>query len=205
MFQVPTVLFVCTANLYRSRVAEALFNHHAQARSLGWCAFSRGLDPRMTEMDGLAPHAETALRDLQTERHHTAATKTPLTAEDLATRGGLVIATGGGMLIRAAARDALASTGRIFCLTAEPATIVARVVADGVDERPLLTGVDPERRDQEPQHDEPPHRVSQLRGTPGEQGGRTENQEEEERALPDLLQQRVQQITHCSSSSRSRL
>ena len=84
MLQVPTVLFVCTANLYRSRVAEALFNHHAQARSLGWCAFSRGLDPRMTEMDGLAPHAETALRDLQIERHHTAATKTPLTAEDLA-------------------------------------------------------------------------------------------------------------------------
>ena len=67
-------------------------------------------------------------------------------AEDLAARSGLVIATGGGMLTRAAARDALASTGRIFCLTAEPATIVARVTADGIDERPLLAGADPEQR-----------------------------------------------------------
>ncbi len=67
-------------------------------------------------------------------------------AEELAARADLVIATGGGMLTWAAARDVLAATGRIFCLTAEPETIVARVVADGVDERPLLAGADPEQR-----------------------------------------------------------
>lgn len=67
-------------------------------------------------------------------------------AEELASRRGLVIATGGGMLTRARARDALVRSGRIFCLTAEPATIVARVRADGVDERPLLAGADPEQR-----------------------------------------------------------
>ena len=67
-------------------------------------------------------------------------------AEELAAEADLVIATGGGLMTRAAARDALAATGRIFCLTASPATIVERVMADGVEERPLLAGADPEQR-----------------------------------------------------------
>ena len=83
MFQIPTVLFVCTANLYRSRVAEALFNHQAQNEGLGWCAFSRGPTPEMTEMTGLAPHARQGLETRCSGLHHTAADKTPLQAEDL--------------------------------------------------------------------------------------------------------------------------
>lgn len=83
MFRIPTVLFVCTANLYRSRVAEALFNHHAQNDGLGWCAISRGLTPEMTTMDGLAPHAREALEARGIELHHTATGKTPLQAGDL--------------------------------------------------------------------------------------------------------------------------
>lgn len=38
----PLVLFICTGNYYRSRFAEALFNHHARRRGLRWRAFSRG-------------------------------------------------------------------------------------------------------------------------------------------------------------------
>ncbi len=38
-------MFLCTGNYYRSRFAEAWFNHHAPAQGLaGWSAFSRGLE-----------------------------------------------------------------------------------------------------------------------------------------------------------------
>lgn len=37
-----TVLFLCTGNYYRSRYAEALFNHRASELGLGWRALSRG-------------------------------------------------------------------------------------------------------------------------------------------------------------------
>src|SRR5205814_8470782 len=39
------VLFLCTGNYYRSRHAEAVFNHHAHAFGLGWRAESPGLAP----------------------------------------------------------------------------------------------------------------------------------------------------------------
>jgi protein-tyrosine phosphatase len=38
-----TVLFLCTANYYRSRFAEILFNYVAADRNLKWVAESRGL------------------------------------------------------------------------------------------------------------------------------------------------------------------
>ena len=37
------VLFICTGNYYRSRFAEALFNHHARLAGLPWRAISRGM------------------------------------------------------------------------------------------------------------------------------------------------------------------
>ncbi|MBW3600897.1 MAG: low molecular weight phosphatase family protein [Planctomycetes bacterium] len=37
-----TVLFLCTGNYYRSRYAEALFNHRAADAGLPWRAVSRG-------------------------------------------------------------------------------------------------------------------------------------------------------------------
>ncbi len=38
-----TVLFLCTGNYYRSRFAEAFFNHHSARLGLPWRATSRGL------------------------------------------------------------------------------------------------------------------------------------------------------------------
>jgi protein-tyrosine phosphatase len=43
-----TVLFLCTGNYYRSRHAEAVFNHHAASAGLGWRAASRGLAPEFS-------------------------------------------------------------------------------------------------------------------------------------------------------------
>lgn len=36
-------LFICTGNYYRSRFAEAVFNHEVQRLGLPWSAYSRGL------------------------------------------------------------------------------------------------------------------------------------------------------------------
>lgn len=38
-----TVLFLCTGNYYRSRLAEVYFNHLARSRTTQWKAISRGL------------------------------------------------------------------------------------------------------------------------------------------------------------------
>jgi protein-tyrosine phosphatase len=58
-----TVLFLCTANFYRSRFAEAYFNHHAALRDLTWRAESRGiLADRIGESD-ISPYTLEALRD----------------------------------------------------------------------------------------------------------------------------------------------
>ena len=44
MSDVKTILFLCTGNYYRSRYAEALFNHRAPLAGLrGFIAKSRGL------------------------------------------------------------------------------------------------------------------------------------------------------------------
>ena len=68
-------------------------------------------------------------------------------AGELAERDQLVIATGGGMMLDPANVELLSSNGRVFCLVAEPETILARVTADASRvERPLLAGPDPLQR-----------------------------------------------------------
>jgi len=52
------ILFICTGNYYRSRYAEALFNHEASRRGLNWRAFSRGVAVWLAPTDGLSPHAK---------------------------------------------------------------------------------------------------------------------------------------------------
>jgi shikimate kinase len=66
-------------------------------------------------------------------------------AAELGEREGLVIATGGRMLLDAANVDALGRRGVIVCLTATPATILERVSRARI-RRPLLEVVDPMAR-----------------------------------------------------------
>jgi shikimate kinase len=68
-------------------------------------------------------------------------------ATELGNRSGLVIATGGKMLLDAANVDSLGRTGMIFCLTATSDEIVARVTDEfGHTDRPLLATSEPRKR-----------------------------------------------------------
>jgi shikimate kinase len=64
--------------------------------------------------------------------------------EELAGQSGLVIATGGRLMLDDRNAAALAENGRVFCLTAVPETIVARLLEDG-GKRPLLAVPHPAR------------------------------------------------------------
>ncbi len=64
--------------------------------------------------------------------------------QQLAQAQGLVIATGGGALVHAASREALARSGPIVCLTAGVETILDRLEA--AQDRPLLPGDREEKR-----------------------------------------------------------
>lgn len=76
------VLFICTGNYYRSRFAEAVFNHHAESGSCGWRALSRGLATHMAEGD-LSPYSARALEERGIELRHTGPTRVSLCEEDL--------------------------------------------------------------------------------------------------------------------------
>ncbi len=68
-------------------------------------------------------------------------------AAELAARDGLIVASGGGMLLDPAVADVIADGARVFCLTAESDTILARVIGDKSGTvRPLLAGPDPAGR-----------------------------------------------------------
>jgi protein-tyrosine phosphatase len=84
MRESPTrrVLFICTGNYYRSRYAEALFNHYADLGGLSWRAFSRGFSPHLTEGE-LSPFTLGQLTRLGIGRHHTSLWAQPLTEADL--------------------------------------------------------------------------------------------------------------------------
>jgi protein-tyrosine phosphatase len=59
-----TVLFICTANYYRSRFSEYLFNALANEKGLRWRAISCGLKTWM--VDGQGPVSELTLERLAT-------------------------------------------------------------------------------------------------------------------------------------------
>ena len=67
-------------------------------------------------------------------------------ARELGKLSGLVIATGGKLLLNPVNALALAARGHIFCLTASPEEIVRRVSGDGGAKRPLLHGDHPRER-----------------------------------------------------------
>lgn len=84
------ILFVCTGNFYRSRFAEAVFNHHAEAAGLDWHAFSRGLAVHLADGD-ISHHTHDALASRGIARHRTAPTRVQIADADLAS-GARVIA-----------------------------------------------------------------------------------------------------------------
>lgn len=63
---------------------------------------------------------------------------------DVAAKAGLVVATGGGVVLNPDNLRDLAATGDVVCLTASPETILARVAGDTA--RPLLRGGNPVER-----------------------------------------------------------
>ncbi len=66
-------------------------------------------------------------------------------AADLSQQHGLVVATGGRLMLDQANAAALSGTGRVFCLTATPDEILARLV-DDEGRRPLIDVPQPEER-----------------------------------------------------------
>ena len=85
------ILFLCSGNYYRSRLAEILFNHEASAAGIPWVAESRGL-LATGELKGLSEHAERYLKAAGLEELLTERPRDPLVAdvEDL-TGSDLVI------------------------------------------------------------------------------------------------------------------
>ena len=77
-----SVLFLCTGNYYRSRFAEAVFNHHAAERLPGWRAASRGLATHLASGD-LARETVEGLAERGIEVTHTGPTRRALTEGDL--------------------------------------------------------------------------------------------------------------------------
>jgi protein-tyrosine phosphatase len=84
------VLFICTGNFYRSRFAEAVFNHHAEVAGIAQRAVSRGLATHLVDSD-LSPHTARALSARAIPMHRTSLLPTPLTILDL-TRAKVSIA-----------------------------------------------------------------------------------------------------------------
>ena len=85
------VLFLCTGNYYRSRYAEAWFNHGAAGRGLDWRAFSRGLMLPPASRPGLSPHAARRMKARKIPRRHTAEDPVPVTAADLRRAARIVV------------------------------------------------------------------------------------------------------------------
>jgi protein-tyrosine phosphatase len=76
------LLFICTGNFYRSRFAEAIFNHHAEQRRIAWTAFSRGLAIHLAE-GYLSSFAAEALKARQIGLRHTGLSRMQLIETDL--------------------------------------------------------------------------------------------------------------------------
>ncbi len=67
-------------------------------------------------------------------------------ASELGKKQGLVISTGGGMMLDPKVSSALSETGQVFCLVATPEEIFDRVSKDNHAKRPLLGTPDPMRQ-----------------------------------------------------------
>lgn len=90
---------------------------------------------RLTIAEIFANLGEAAFRRMETE-----------IARELGERQGLVISTGGRLMLDPANVQALSRTGQVFCLVAAPEEILSRVARDAGNHRPLLDGADPGKK-----------------------------------------------------------
>lgn len=104
-------------------------------------------------------------------------------AQTLAAERGLVIATGGGLLLNPANVAALAPSGPIFCLTARPETILQRLEGEEA-KRPLLN------------HPHPAQRIHELLQERAEVYGRFPQIPTDEQTPEQVVEQIVTQILH---------
>jgi shikimate kinase len=111
----------------------------ALADRLGWAFLDADvvLEERAgkTIRDIFAADGEAAFRDLEST-----------ILADLVKRTNTIIATGGGVVLRETNRQLLAETGFVAWLTADPATLWARIQGDPTtaERRPALAGGGPE-------------------------------------------------------------
>lgn len=87
-----TVLFLCSGNYYRSRFAEALFNHRARRDGLEWRADSAGLRVQADGVRNVGPISVFALAGLETRGIPPLPTRMPrqVTRAELATAGRVI-------------------------------------------------------------------------------------------------------------------
>lgn len=85
------ILFVCTGNFYRSRYAEAYFNHLARQKNLPWIAFSRGLATHLAPSGMLSPHTGVRMKRKGIALIHTGTIPAQISAGDC-DRARLIVA-----------------------------------------------------------------------------------------------------------------
>lgn len=83
------VLFLCSGNYYRSRYAEAIFNHRARAAAWPWRAFSRGLSTHLVD-DDISRFTRQILLQRGIALAHTAPAPRALTDGDLTAAAHIV-------------------------------------------------------------------------------------------------------------------
>ena len=89
----------------------------------------------MTVQEIFATRGEKAFRDMES-----------VIALELGGREGLIVSTGGGMMLNAQNVAALSGNGRVFCLVANPEEIFKRISSDRKNNRPLLDTSNPLER-----------------------------------------------------------
>ncbi len=105
------------------------------------------LDYEFVDTDEIIEQAHGPIRKLFIEQGETRFREIEReVAARLAPRRGLVIASGGGMMVDESNVSLLAATGQVVCLTADVDTIIDRAITPGAPVRPLLAGDDPRIR-----------------------------------------------------------
>jgi shikimate kinase len=89
----------------------------------------------MTVQKIFATRGEKAFRDMESE-----------IARELGGAEGLIVSTGGGMMLNDHNVAALSGNGRVFCLVATPEEIFKRISSDRENNRPLLQTANPLER-----------------------------------------------------------